>query len=156
DVIAPSTSPNELRAAFERVLDAATARRSAFETEDDAVVATRVILTMCPKGGAGKTTMATNLAMGLAQIAPGDVVIVDLDLQFGDVASALGIAPEATFTDATRLLAKLDATTLKANLAAHSSGLYVLCAPLTPTEADDVTTEQIDKVVNLLIESFKY
>jgi pilus assembly protein CpaE len=156
DVIAPDTPANELRAAFERVLDAATARRSAFETEDDAVDSTRVILTMCPKGGAGKTTMATNLAMGLAQIAPGDVVIVDLDLQFGDVASALGIAPEATFTDATRSLDKLDATTLKANLAAHASGLYVLCAPLTPTEADDVTTEQIDKVVNLLIESFKY
>ena len=83
-------------------------------------------------------------------------MIVDLDLQFGDVASALGIAPDATFTDATRSLDKLDATTLKANLAAHSSGLYVLCAPLTPTEADDVTTEQIDKVLKLLIESFKY
>ena len=156
DVIAPDTPANELRAAFERVLDAATARRSAFETEDATVDSTRVILTMCPKGGAGKTTMATNLALGLARIAPGDVVIVDLDLQFGDVASALGIAPEATFTDATRSLDKLDATTLKANLAAHASGLYVLCAPLTPTEADDVTTEQIDKVVKLLIESFKY
>ena len=83
-------------------------------------------------------------------------MIVDLDLQFGDVASALGIAPEATFTDATRSLDKLDATTLKANLAAHSSGLYVLCAPLTPIEADDVTIEQINKVLTLLIESFKY
>jgi pilus assembly protein CpaE len=156
DVIAPDTPASELRAAFERVLDGASARRSAFEAEEDEVDATRVILSMCPKGGAGKTTMATNLALGLARIAPGDVVIVDLDLQFGDVASALGIAPEATFADATRSLDKLDATTLKANLAAHASGLYVLCAPLTPTEADDVTTEQIDKVVNLLIESFKY
>ena len=156
DVIAPDTPTNDLRAAFERVLDATSARRSVFEAEDEAVDATRVILTMCPKGGAGKTTMATNLALGLARIAPGDAVIVDLDLQFGDVASALGIAPEATFTDATRSLDKLDATTLKANLAAHSSGLYVLCAPITPIESDDVTIEQIDKVLNLLIESFKY
>jgi pilus assembly protein CpaE len=157
DVIAPDTPSNELREAFERVLDAASARRIAFDgAEEEAIDKTRVILTLCPKGGAGKTTMATNLALGLARIAPGDVVIVDLDLQFGDVASALGIAPEATFTDATRSLDKLDATTLKANLAAHSSGLYVLCAPLTPTESDDVTIEQIDKVLNLLIESFRY
>ena len=85
-------------------------RRSAFDAEDEPVDTTRVILTLCPKGGAGKTTMATNLAIGLARLAPGDVVIVDLDLQFGDVASALGIAPEATFTDATRSLDKLDAT----------------------------------------------
>jgi pilus assembly protein CpaE len=156
DVIAPDTPTAELRAAFERVLDAASARRLVFEAEEDAVDETRVILCMCPKGGAGKTTMSTNLGLGLARIAPGDVVVVDLDLQFGDVASALGIAPDATFTDATRSLDKLDATTLKANLAAHSSGLYVLCAPLTPTEADDVTIEQIDKVLKLLIESFKY
>ena len=114
------------------------------------------MLVLCPKGGAGKTTMATNLALGLARLTPGDVVIVDLDLQFGDVASALGLAPEATFTDATKSLEKLDATTLKANLAAHSSGLFVLCAPLTPIEADDVTVEQIEKVLSLLIESFKY
>jgi pilus assembly protein CpaE len=156
DVIAPGATNNELRAAFERVLDAASSRRSAFDAEEETPDATRVILSMCPKGGAGKTTMATNLALGLARLAPGDAVIVDLDLQFGDVASALGIAPEATFTDATRSLDKLDATTLKANLAAHSSGLYVLCAPLTPIEADDVTVEQINKVLSLLIESFKY
>jgi len=156
DVISPDTSNSELRAAFERVLDGASARRTIFDAEEETPEAPRVILSMCPKGGAGKTTMATNLALGLARLAPGDVVIVDLDLQFGDVASALGIAPEATFTDATQSLDKLDATTLKANLAAHSSGLYVLCAPLTPIEADDVTIEQIDKVLHLLIESFKY
>ena len=156
DVIAPGATNNELRAAFERVLDAARTRRSAFDAEEETVDATRVILSMCPKGGAGKTTMATNLALGLARLAPGDAVIVDLDLQFGDVASALGIAPEATFTDATRSSTSSTRPTLKANLAAHSSGLYVLCAPLTPTEADDVTTEQINKVLTLLIESFKY
>ncbi|HEY7105845.1 MAG TPA: AAA family ATPase [Acidimicrobiia bacterium] len=157
DVISPDTPTPELRSAFERALDAASARRGAFEaTDEDEPETTRVILTLCPKGGAGKTTMATNLALGLAQLAPGDTVIVDLDLQFGDVASALGLAPEATFTDATRSLDKLDATTLKANLVAHSSGLYVLCAPLKPTEADDVTSDQIEKVIGLLTQSFRY
>ena len=157
DVIAPDTPSPELRSAFERAFDAASARRSAFDgIDEEEPETTRVILTLCPKGGAGKTTMATNLGLGLGQLMPGDAVIVDLDLQFGDVASALGIAPEATFTDATRSLDKLDATTLKANLVAHSSGLYVLCAPLTPTEADDVTAEQISRVIELLMESFRY
>ncbi len=158
DVIAPNAPTNELRSALERALTASSARRIAFadSAEEARGEATNVILALCPKGGAGRTTIATNLALGLARLDPGSVVIVDLDLQFGDVASALGIAPEATFTDATRALAELDATTLKANLAAHSSGLFVLCAPLTPTESDDVTIEQIDKVLELLIESFKY
>jgi pilus assembly protein CpaE len=116
----------------------------------------KVVTLFSPKGGAGKSALACNLAVLFARKHQRRTLLLDLDLQFGDVASALGIAPEATFADATRSLDKLDATTLKANLAAHSSGLYVLCAPLTPTEADDVTTEQIDKVINLLIESFKY
>ena len=60
----------------------------------------RVVAVMSPKGGVGKTTVATNLAVGLAKTAPMGVVIVDLDLQFGDVASALNVDPEHTITDA--------------------------------------------------------
>ena len=56
----------------------------------------RVIMALCPKGGAGKTTVSTNLALALAQVAPGEVVILDLDVQFGDVASALGLRPDLT------------------------------------------------------------
>ena len=107
DVIAPDMAPADLRAAIERAFDTATHRRRVFDGDeigagdDDRG---RVIMALCPKGGAGKTTMSTNLALALAQVAPGEVVIVDLDLQFGDVASALGLRPDLTFADAVRSL----------------------------------------------------
>ncbi|MET0628969.1 MAG: AAA family ATPase [Acidimicrobiia bacterium] len=156
DVIAPDAPTPVLKAAIERAFEAANARRVAFEADEAALDAPRVIATLCPKGGAGKTTVSSNLALGLAHVAPGEVVIVDLDLQFGDVASALGIKPEGTFSEAVKNLAKLDATRLKANLTHHDSGLFVLCAPATPTEVDDLTVEHVQKVLQLLTEAFRY
>jgi len=160
DVIAPDMAPADLRAAIERAFDTATHRRRVFDSDDhdhDEDERGRVIMALCPKGGAGKTTVSTNLALALAQVAPGEVVILDLDLQFGDVASALGLRPDLTFADAVRSLGSLDATSLKAHLTVHpQDDLYVLCAPNTPTEADDITIEQVERVLDLLTDSFKY
>jgi len=158
DVIAPQATHDEIRAALERAFDSAETRRIAYEDDDDETeaITRRVITVICPKGGAGKTTVATNLASGLAQGAPNDVVIVDLDLQFGDVASALHIEPEHTFVDVVRNSTDLDAATLKTLLSPHPDNLYALCAPLSPTEADEVTPEHVAQVIELLSASFKY
>jgi pilus assembly protein CpaE len=159
DVISPDTPAPELRAAFERAFESANHRRDAFDgldTPDEDENDCRVVISLCPKGGAGKTTVSTNLALALAEVAPGEVVIIDLDLQFGDVASALGLRPDLSFADAVRSLDTLDATSLKAHLTVHSGDLYVLCAPATPSEADDLTTAQVERVLELLIQSFKY
>jgi pilus assembly protein CpaE len=157
DVIAPQATHDEIRAALERAFDAAETRRTAYDDEDETEEITRRVITViCPKGGAGKTTVATNLASGLAQGAPNDVVIVDLDLQFGDVASALHIEPEHTFRDVVRAAGELDAPTLKAFLAPHPDNLFALCAPLSPTDADEVTSEHVAQVIELLSASFKY
>ena len=88
-------APADLRAAIERAFDTATHRRRVFDGDEfgDGDAASRVMMALCPKGGAGKTTISTNLALAFAQVAPGEVVIVDLDVQFGDVASALGLRP---------------------------------------------------------------
>ena len=59
----------------------------------------RVITVLSPKGGTGKTTIASNLAIGLGRIHPGRVVLVDLDVQFGDVATVLGLTPEHSLAD---------------------------------------------------------
>ncbi len=159
DVLAPDMEPADLRAAIERAFDTAVHRRQLFDSDDaegDNGDRGRVIMALCPKGGAGKTTVSTNLALALAQVAPGEVVIIDLDLQFGDVASALGLRPDLTFADAVRSLDTLDATGLKAHLTVHPADLFVLCAPTTPTEADDLTVEQVERVLELLTQSFKY
>jgi pilus assembly protein CpaE len=159
DVIAPDMAPADLRAAIERAFDTATHRRRVFDGDDaevDEGDRNHVIVVLCPKGGAGKTTISTNLALALAQVAPGDVVIVDLDLQFGDVSSSLGLRPELTFSDAVRSNDVLDATTLKAHLTAHPQDLFALCAPRLPTEADDIGLEHVERMLHLLTQSFRY
>jgi len=116
----------------------------------------RVITVMSPKGGAGKTTVATNLAAQLAAGAPGRVAIVDLDLQFGDVASALGLGPQSTMADAARAEGKLDSTAIKVFLEPHPSGLYALVGPHFPAEADEVSADTAGHVVDILAAEFAY
>ncbi|MDQ3640563.1 MAG: AAA family ATPase [Actinomycetota bacterium] len=116
----------------------------------------RVITVMSPKGGAGKTTVSTNLAAQLAHAAPGRVAIVDLDLQFGDVASALGLGPQSTMADAARAQGKLDSTAIKVFLEPHTSGLFALVGPHFPAEADDVSADTAGHVVDILAAEFSY
>ena len=115
-----------------------------------------VICVLAPKGGTGKTTVSTNLASGLALEAPGEVVIVDLDFQFGDVASALRMTPEHTFADITRSELSVDVTTIKIFLTASDTGLYALCAPEVPVDADAITPQHVQHVISLLASEFRY
>jgi len=157
DVISPGASDEELRGALQHVLTASGRRRNAIDLRHEPSLTTaRVITVLCPKGGAGKTTVASNLAVGLAREAPGRVAIVDLDLQFGDVASALRLMPEHTFSDAARTAQSLDATSLKVFLTHHPKELFALCAPDSPVDVDDITAENVETVLSLLVDSFNY
>jgi pilus assembly protein CpaE len=104
----------------------------------------------------GKTTVSTNLAVGLAKTAPMGVVIVDLDLQFGDVASALNLDPEHTITDAVFGAAAQASMVLKAFLTVDETGVYALCGPRNPADADLITAEQVAVLVNQLAAEFQY
>jgi pilus assembly protein CpaE len=156
DVIAPDAPDAELYAAFQLALGSATRRRHVLDGRGEPPApTTKVLSVLCPKGGAGKTTVASNLAVGLAQCAPGRVAIIDLDLQFGDVASALRLMPEHTIHDAVQA-PQLDATTLKVFLTPYRTELFALCAPTSPVEADDIDAEQVQRILELLVESFEY
>ena len=111
---------------------------------------------LAPKGGTGKTTVSTNLASGLALEAPGEVVIVDLDFQFGDVASALRMTPEHTFADIAESKTAVDVTTIKVFLTPADTGLFALCAPESPVEADPITPQMVQHVISLLSSEFRY
>jgi pilus assembly protein CpaE len=156
DVVAPDAPDAELREAFEQALDAADRRRSTLAAADMDAPSRHVICTLAPKGGTGKTTVSTNLAAGLALEAPGEVVIVDLDFQFGDVASALRMNPEHTFADITQSDHAVDVTTIKVFLTASDDGLYALCAPDAPVEADAITPQHVQHVISLLASEFRY
>ncbi|MEO7442652.1 MAG: P-loop NTPase, partial [Acidimicrobiales bacterium] len=114
----------------------------------------RVITVLSPKGGAGKTTVATNLAVGLAGAMAGRVALVDLDVQFGDVAAALQLTPEHGLGDVAAAPEEVTPTMVKVFLSTHSSGLYALCAPDSPAEGDVVTHTHGARAVQLLADEF--
>jgi pilus assembly protein CpaE len=161
NVIAPDADDAAVREAFSRALESAARRRENLVGPADAGGPRgRVICCVSPKGGSGKTTVATNLAYGLAQVAPNDVAIVDLDLQFGDVSSALQLVPEHTIVDAARVGersgGRIDATTLKVFLTPHPGQLYALCGSEDPAEGESVKPERVSEVVRLLADEFRY
>jgi MinD-like ATPase involved in chromosome partitioning or flagellar assembly len=110
-----------------------------------------VVAVMAGKGGSGKTITATNLAMALTmQRGEDSVVLVDSDLQFGDVALLLQLEPTRTLVEAVAHLDELSDARLDGMLLRHESGLRVLAAPLHPASASDVPAKAIVEVVERL------
>lgn len=115
----------------------------------------KVIVVMSPKGGSGKTAVASNLAVALAESHPGRVVAVDLDLQFGDLGLSMALKTEHTMSQLVRGT-QIDATTVKLHLTPAPNHLFVLSGASDPVDADSISHEHVSKVVSLLAESFDY
>ena len=154
DVVDPDTNVADLRIVLERAAVAAIARGRAAAPAVGRLRG-KVVPIASPKGGCGKTTVATNLAVGLAKLAPNETVIVDLDLQFGDVATALQLTPEHSLAAALSV-EHLDAMALKTFLTPHPSGLYALCAPDSPARADTITGDDVATLIGLLADEFRF
>ncbi|MET0862669.1 MAG: AAA family ATPase [Microbacterium sp.] len=116
----------------------------------------QVIAVVSPKGGMGKTTVATNLAVGLAGLAPMSVVLVDADVQFGDVATALALEPTYCLPDAVSEIAASDAMILKTFLTPHPSNFFTICGARSPIDGDRVTGEQLSRLITQLAQVFRY
>lgn len=118
---------------------------------DEAGPQAKVITVFSPKGGAGKSVVASNLAVLLVQRSEKPVVLVDADLQFGDIAVMLKLTPRHTIVDAVSSIDQLDAGRLQNLLAKHNpSGLFVLPAPLEPAFADQIGVPEMHKIMTLL------
>ncbi|MGY1615546.1 CpaE family protein [Geodermatophilus sp. SYSU D00691] len=157
DVVSPAAGVEELRATVDRAAEAAIGRRRVLRPVSETARFTgRVITIASPKGGVGKTTVATNLAVGLTEAAPQSTVLVDLDVQFGDVASALGLEPEYTLPDAVHGPASQDTMVLKTFLTQHPTGLYAVCGTDSPVEGDKVTAEGVGRLLAALSREFRY
>ena len=140
DVVALPQAPEAIRFTLEKVI----ARR-----RGSASVAGRstapLICVLGPKGGTGKTLVATNLAVVLAR-RDMNVVLVDLDLQFGDVGLALGLSPTRTMYDLMKAGPPFDHEKLDRHLMKHSSGVKVLVGPTRPDQASAVSVEYLRDV----------
>jgi pilus assembly protein CpaE len=114
-----------------------------------------MICVLGPKGGIGKTLTCCNLGISLVEMAK-RVVLVDLDLQFGDLALSLGLTPQNTMYDLATAGGSLDTGKVESYLATHSSGMRVLIAPTRPDHASSIKIEFLREVFAVLRGTYDY
>jgi len=114
----------------------------------------KVVTLFSPKGGSGKTVLASNLAAVFARHQGRRTLLLDLDLQFGDAAIMMGIEPEKTIYDLVMARRELDSDALAGYVTAHQSGVHVLPAPLRPEDAELVTEERLGHLFAVAKESY--
>jgi pilus assembly protein CpaE len=107
----------------------------------------KVVTVFSPKGGSGKTVLATNLAVAAARSGQ-EALLVDLDLQFGDSALTLAVAPRATITDLAASAGDMDGEKLMAFVSTDPrTGVAVLPAPQRPEEADMIGQAELAAIL---------
>lgn len=117
----------------------------------------KIITFFSPKGGVGRTTISTNLAVALHQITNKPVVLVDGSLPFGDIAVILNMSPKAkTIADLIGSFETADSDVVESILVQHSTGIKVLLAPPTPESTELITGAHMKHVLELLRERYAY
>jgi pilus assembly protein CpaE len=117
--------------------------------------AKRIVAIYSPKGGVGTTTVATNIAIAAAGRRPDRVILVDLALQFGGVATLLNLDPKQTLADVVRDDSALSEPELLRTYAMrHDSGLHVLAAPAAPEVANTITAAHVRQILKTLLDGY--
>ena len=110
-----------------------------------------------PKGGVGKSVITANLAVEVRRKTHRRVLIVDLDLQFGDISLLLNVAPKSTIAHIAELAPNpMDAEFVEAHISDSASGVRVLAAPLKPEYAEVVTPQIVKQVLEVVKRQYDY
>jgi pilus assembly protein CpaE len=142
DLLAMPAQPEELEFALRKVMARRRGTIAGGTTNP-------MICIVGPKGGTGKTLAACNLTVALAQKGKRSIV-VDLDLQFGDVGIAMGLSPDRTIYDLARTGGSLDPEKVEDFITQHASGARALLAPSRPDQAGTVTVEFLRELYTVL------
>jgi pilus assembly protein CpaE len=157
DYLIKPLKPEDVTRAVYGIMEHEERKRLHLEGEPSEPVARGTVITIFgAKGGIGKTTIATNLSTGLVQATSANVVLVDMDTRFGDVAIMMDIAVEQSIADLGRHLEEQDRESIKDYLVRHHTGVSILPAPLHPTEWRNLTPQHIEKIVDLLAQGHDY
>jgi len=116
----------------------------------------KVISVFSSKGGAGKTTIAVNLAVALAQRPNAKIGILDANLQFGDVALYLDLTPRATIADAILEADNLDEMTLSTYMTPYNDKLSLMAAPSRPEQSGSINGGQVCSVLEQMKKKYDY
>lgn len=109
----------------------------------------KIISIFSTKGGVGKTTAAVNLAVELRKSISAKVLLIDLNLQFGDIASFLNLVPKRTITDLAQT-SSIKEEDIRFHILTHSSGVEILAASTRPEYAELVTPEHVEEILEEL------
>ena len=160
DVMAKPFDARELEARVEALILRFQRSKDISVVSSDGITMTkqqRTVAVHSPRGGVGTTTIATNLAMVMARQKPDRVVIVDLHLQFGQVATHLNLDVKQSIADVARDEAAMrEPELLRTYATRHDSGLHVLAAPISPELAELVTSQHVDRILTTLLETYDF
>jgi len=149
-------SGDELLQAIKQVYSLAQKRITISKTAADPIKQGKIITVFSTKGGIGKTTIASNLAVAMASNTGAKICIVDADLQFGDVALFLNVAPKATIADLVREADHLDAELIANHLSSFNELVSLLPAPLRPEQAELINSAQVTAILATMRTMFDY
>ncbi|MBA4180702.1 MAG: hypothetical protein C0506_08960 [Anaerolinea sp.] len=157
DYLQEPLQSEEVESAIMRVLERKEREgmRRRGELEDPVAQGT-VITVFGAKGGIGKTTIASNLAVALASEAHQTVALVDMDTRFGDVAITMDIPVERSIADLARNLDNVDRNSLRDYLVQHESGVRILPAPTRPSDWRNLSAQHIRDVVDVLAQTHDF
>src|SRR5581483_4839110 len=114
-----------------------------------------VIVVYSPQGGAGKTTIATNVAASLMREGT-RVLLMDCDLQFGDVGVFLNLQSPRNLVDLVHAVDDLDMDLVENVMVTHESGLRVLLGPARPEDAEEIQSAKVAQLVEKLRSAFDF
>ncbi len=117
----------------------------------------KVISIFSNKGGIGKTSVATNLALELAEKTCENVALLDLNFQMGDITTFLDLHPSFNISYMLENIDKINETFLLSTLERYKrTSLYVLADPPFFKQADNIAPKQITKLFETLKGTFSY
>jgi pilus assembly protein CpaE len=157
DVISKPFDQLELEARVEALsLRAQRSQKAVSPLAIGSETGSRIVSVFSPKGGVGTTTIAVNLAILQAERDPEGVLLLDLDLQFGQVATHLNIEIRQSVLELARDQSALNEPELLRTYAVrHETGVSVIAAPPSPGYAPLISPEQIDSIIEQASAAFR-
>jgi len=156
DFITKPFSGDDLVNTIIKTYDIGQIRRQKNSQKNKEKVSAKVITVFSTKGGVGKTTIATNIAVSLAKETGERVALIDCDLQFGNVGIFLNVPIKNTIVDLIKESNEFDGKLIEEYLVPHYSGVNILLSPIKPEYSEFITPSHIEKIVNGLKDKYHY